>query len=312
MARPPAPSGEQHELKLGAQRATIVEVGGGVRAYSHGDRDVLEPYPREAICDGGHGTPLLPWPNRLADGRYEFDGGSYQLPLSEPARHNASHGLMRWRPWSAREREPERVVMHARLHPMPGYPFTVDLTAAYELVDGGLTVTLGAENVGDHACPFGAGQHPYLATGSHAGEAARVDDCRLTLPAAARVLTDAQRSLPVGVESVAGTALDYRAGRVIGDAQIDSPFTDLARGGDGIARARLQCPDGVTVELWADAGFTHLELFTGDSLAPGRARHGLAVEPMSCPPNAFASGEGVVRLEPGARWSASWGVALVR
>jgi aldose 1-epimerase len=310
MTGPPAPSGRQHELVLGEQRATIVEVGGGVRAYSHGGRDVLEPYAREALCDGGHGAPLLPWPNRLADGRYEFDGSTHQLPLTEPSRHNAIHGLLRWRPWSAHEHEPERVVMRARLHPQPGYPFALDVSAAYELGDAGLTVTLGAENVGSRACPFGAGQHPYLAAGGGSAGAALVDDCDLTLPAATRLLTDAERGLPVGTEAVAGTELDYRRARPLGAARIDSPFTDLVRGDDGLAHARLRCPDGITLELWVDPGFTHLDVFTGDTLAPHRARHGLAVEPMSCPPNAFASGDGVIRLQPGERWSARWGARV--
>ena len=51
------------------------------------------------LCDGAHGAPLIPWPNRLADGRYSFDGADHQLALTEPERHNAIHGLMRWRPW---------------------------------------------------------------------------------------------------------------------------------------------------------------------------------------------------------------------
>ena len=308
----PAPSGTQHELALGEQRATIVEVGGGVRAYSDAGREVLESYPREAICDGGHGTPLFPWPNRLAGGRYEFDGRSYQLPLTEPARGNAIHGLMRWRPWTAHEHEPERVLMRAHLHPQPGYPFALALSAAYELSESGLTVTLGAENVGSRPCPFAAGQHPYLATGSAGDRPARVDDCRLTLPAASRLLIDPDSGLPVGTEPVAGTELDYRSARSLGEARIDTPFTALVRGEDGLARAQLERPDGAKLELWVDGSFTHLEVFTGDTLEPQRARRGLAVEPMSSPPNAFVSGDGLLRLAPGERWSASWGVRLLR
>lgn len=67
------PSGEQFEISYGEQRATIVEVGAGVREYVVGERPVLDPYPLQAMCDGGHGAPLIPWPNRIADGRYRFD-----------------------------------------------------------------------------------------------------------------------------------------------------------------------------------------------------------------------------------------------
>ena len=93
------PSGDQFEISFGAQRATIVEVGGGLREYGVGDRDVLEPYALGDMCDGAHGAPLIPWPNRLADGRYQFDGTDFQTALTEPDKHNAIHGFLRWRSW---------------------------------------------------------------------------------------------------------------------------------------------------------------------------------------------------------------------
>ncbi|MCA1656450.1 MAG: galactose mutarotase, partial [Actinobacteria bacterium] len=115
------PSGEQFEISFGEARATIVEVGGGIRAYEHGGRPVLDPYPLEAMCDGAHGAPLIPWPNRLADGRYSFDGEEQQVALTEPPKDNAIHGLLRWRPWQVLERSPARVKVGARLFPMEGW-----------------------------------------------------------------------------------------------------------------------------------------------------------------------------------------------
>jgi aldose 1-epimerase len=300
------PSGEQFELVHGEQRASVVEVGGGLRCYSVAGREVIESYPLEAICDGAHGAPLIPWPNRLADGRYEFDGQERQLALSEPERHNAIHGLLRWRSWRELERSPAAVTVGTRLHPLPGYPYSLDVRIAYELDQEGLTVTTTASNVGEQRCPYGCGQHPYLSPGE-----GRIDDCTLELPAAVRILTDDQRSLPSGREAVAGTAFDFRAPRAIGDLQLDSPFTDLARDSRGRVTVRLGCPDGRTVELWAGEGYELIELYTGDTLAPARRRRGLAVEPMSCPPNALASGEGLVVLEPGERHTSSWGVRLL-
>ena len=90
----PAPSGEQYEISHGDQHATVVEVGGGVRAYRVGDRDVLHPYDVDAICDGAHGAPLVPWPNRIRDGRYTFDGAEYRVTLTEPDKSNAIHGFL--------------------------------------------------------------------------------------------------------------------------------------------------------------------------------------------------------------------------
>jgi aldose 1-epimerase len=300
------PSGGQFEIRYGAQRATVVEVGGGVRQYRAGDRPVLDPYPENAMCDGARGTPLIPWPNRLADGAYRFDGTGYGVPLTEPDKHNAIHGFLRWRSWQALEHQGSRVVMGIRLHPLTGYPFPVDVRVAYELGDDGLTVGTTATNLGDQPCPYGAGQHPYLSAGG-----GRIDDCTLELGAATRIRTDNERQLPAGTAAVEGTAFDFRAGPRLGGQQLDTPFTDLARDEGGRAWARLTAPDGSRAELWAAEHYPVIELFTGDSLSPGRRRLGLGTEPMTCPPNAFQSGESLIRLLPGQPVTTSWGVRLV-
>jgi aldose 1-epimerase len=303
----PPPSGEQFEIAFERQRATIVEVGGGVRAYADGERDVLDPYPIDQICDGAHGAVLVPWPNRLDAGSYEFDGEHQTLALTEPEKRNAIHGLLRWQPWRALERDAERVVMAARVHPQPGYPFDLDVSVEYSLGDDGLVVVTSATNVGDRPCPYGAGQHPYLSPGD-----ARLDDCTLQLPAETLVLTDPERQLPSGSEPVAGGPLDFREPRQIGSSAIDSPFDELRRDSDGLATARLSAPDASCVELWVDEMYTLLEVYTGDTLAPHRRRRGLGVEPMTCPPNAFRSGERLIRLDPGQSVRATWGARLRR
>jgi aldose 1-epimerase len=270
-----------------------------------GGRTVLDPYPLEAICDGAHGAPLIPWPNRLGDGRYRFDGADHQLPLSEPERHNAIHGLMRWRPWRALEHDPDRVLVGARLLPLPGYPFTLDLRISYELTGAGLTVATTATNLGGSACPYGTGQHPYLSPGE-----GLIDDCVLEVHAATRILTDEERQLPCGRVPVEGGVHDFRTPRRLGDQRLDDPFTDLARDRVGIATVVLRLPDGARVELWADERYPFVQLYSGDTLAPERRRRGLGVEPMTCAPNAFQSGDGLVRLEPGASHTGRWGVRL--
>jgi aldose 1-epimerase len=298
-----APSGRQFEIARGEQRATVVEVGGGIREYAVTGRPVLEPYSREALCDGGHGAPLLPWPNRLADGRYSFAGADYQVELSEPARHNAIHGFMRWRPWSPTTHETERVVMAARLHPMPGYPFALDLSIAYELGEDGLTVTTTATNIGEASCPYGTGQHPYLSPGT-----GLVDACLLELPARTRILTDAERCLPIRGEPVAGTDCDFLDARPLGGMRLDTGFTDLVRDRSGRAVTRLTGADGRCVALWVDESYGFLQLYTGDGLGPSRRRTGLAVEPMTCASNAFQSGAGLITLAPGQSHTSRWGV----
>jgi aldose 1-epimerase len=299
------PSGEQFEIRFEEQRATVVEVGGGIREYFAGHRAVLNPYAREAASDGGHGAPLIPWPNRLADGQYSFDGVEHQLALTEPERHNAIHGLLRWRNWAAIERSADRIVMGIRLHPMTGWPFPLELSIAYSLGPDGLTVETRARNAGRTACPFGTGQHPYLSPGD-----GPLDECRLQAAGSTRILVDPDRQVPVGREPVAGTEFDFRAARTIGDARLDDPFIDLERDPDGRARARLTGADGRTVALWCDESYSVLQLYTGDTLAPERRRCGLAAEPMTCPPNALQTGDGIVRLEPGDTFVGRWGVGL--
>jgi aldose 1-epimerase len=298
------PSGEQFPIASGAQRAVIVEVGGGIRCYDVDGRPVLDPYPAEAMCDGGHGAPLIPWPNRLADGRYRFDGAEHQLPVTEVKLGNAIHGLLRWQPWRVVEREPDRVTMGARLHPQTGYPFALDVRIEYSLGEEGLVVRTSARNFGDRACPLGSGQHPYLSPG-----AGLVDDCVLELSAETRLVTD-ERQLPTGRQTVRGGRFDFAAGRAIGELEIDAAFTDLARDARGRATVRLTGADGATVSLWADDSYPVIQLFTGDTLAPERRRRGLAAEPMTCPANAFRTGDGLLRVEPGETVTSVWGVGL--
>jgi aldose 1-epimerase len=294
-----SPSGEQVELVLGDQRAVVTTVGAGLRMYSAGGRDVLDGYREDELCPSGRGQLLVPWPNRIEDGRYDFRGASYQLALDEPERRNAIHGLVRWAAWSVAERASERVVLQHTLYPTPGYPFALDLWVEYALADDGLGVQVEATNAGAEPCPYGAGQHPYLAV-----EADRVDGVELEVPAAA-VLESNERGLPVG-ESPVGGELDFREARPIGPTVLDHCFTGLARDADGRALVRL---GGTT--LWVDERWPYVMVFTGDPL-PDVARRSVAVEPMTCAPNAFNSGEGLVTLDPGESHSGSWGIVPER
>jgi aldose 1-epimerase len=297
-----APSGEQFELVAGDQRLVVVEVGAGLRSYTIGDRELLDGYAPDAMCASGRGQLLLPWPNRIEDGTYEFDGRTHRLPLTEPEAHNAIHGLVRWAAWTETERDAHRVVMRHRLHPQPGYPFTLELAVAYELAEHGLTVRTTATNVGAEAAPYGCGSHPYLRLGSDG-----VDPLVLRIPARTVAVSDA-RGLPQRSEDVEGTELDFREPRAIGATVLDNAFTDLDRDTDGLARARLEDPrSGDSLTVWVDESYAYLMVFSGDPL-PDVARRSLAVEPMTCPPNAFRSGVSLIRLAPGESATTAWGI----
>jgi aldose 1-epimerase len=191
--------------------------------------------------------------------------------------------------------------MNHVIHPQPGYPFTLALDVEYSLGHAGLSVRTTARNLGAEACPYGCGQHPYLTVGT-----ATVDTNELQAPGAEMLVSD-ERGLPTGSQPVEGTAFDFRAGRTIGVAKLDNAFTELERGGDGRARVVLRDPGGRTITLWMDESYRYLMLFTGDT-RPDVNRRSLAVEPMSCPPNAFRTGESVLRLEPGQSVTTAWGV----
>jgi aldose 1-epimerase len=227
------------------------------------------------------------------------------VALTEPEKNNAIHGFLRWRSWDAVREEPDRVTMSTRLHPLTGYPFLLDVEVDYRLDDAGLTVTTTATNRGDRSCPYGTGQHPYLSPGSGV-----IDDAVLSFTAGSRIVTDQIRQLPTGVEPVTGGRFDFSDPRRLGDLRIDFAFTDLVRDESGLAWVRLAGSDGRHVELWVDGTYPIVELYTGDTLSPDRRRLGLGAEPMTCPPNAFQSGQGVRRLGPGEAVTTRWGVRL--
>jgi aldose 1-epimerase len=247
---------------------------------------------------------LVPWPNRLQDGAYEFAGRWHHLPRNETGTENAIHGLVRWAGWSVGVHETDRVVMEHALHPQPGYPFSLALSIEYALSGAGLRVTSSATNIGRDACPHGSGAHPYLTVGTDS-----VDTVVLRAPGRTMLRTD-DRGIPVGAEPVEGTEYDFREPRPIGATKLDNAYTDLERDADGLARVELRHPDGgPTVSLWLDESYRYLELFTGDS-QPSVNRRSLAVEPMTCPPNAFRTGEGVIVLEPGESTTSTWGIEV--
>jgi aldose 1-epimerase len=273
------PSGKQFEIEFGDQRVVVVEVGRGLRTYSVDGRDVIDGYRVDDMATGGRGQMLIPWPNRLQDGSYEFQGRRHQLPLTEPEHSNAIHGLVRWGAWQAREREPHRVALRYVIHPQPGYPFTLQLEVEYELSVGGLSVRTTATNIGFAACPYGSGVHPYLRLGTET-----VDDMLLQVPARTALRSD-DRGIPVDAVAVDGTELDFRSARPIGEIKLDHGYTDLDRDDAGVARVVAESPDGSSRTLWVDGSYPYVMVFTGD--IPSVERRALAIEPMTCPPNAF-------------------------
>lgn len=298
----PPPSGEQHEIRFDDQVAVVTEVGATLRSYTVGEAEVVDGFRIDEPSSAGRGQVLAPWPNRLDGGRYAFEGLEGRAPIDEPELGNAIHGLVRWLPWSMASMTEDAVSLACVLHAQPAYPWRFELGIDYRLGVDGLRVGIRATNGSDRVAPFGLGFHPYVTVG------VPVDEVRLTMPAARRLVTD-ERALPVGEEDVAGSEFDFRPGRAIGATRLDTCYSGLRRDDDGRVRARVESEERA-VEVWADEGFGYLQAYTGDTLEPAsRRRQAIALEPMTCPPNALASGVDVIRLEPGASWSGTWGIA---
>ena len=211
------------------------------------------------------------------------------------------HGLVAWQPWSALAHTPREASVGATLEPHPGYPFRLAVVVDYALSADRLAVTVRVRNAGSAAAPFGAGMHPYLHVG--ANEDGGIGGAELTVPA--RTVLETDGGLPTGARH----RFHGDVGR-IGSRAFDTPLTDLERGDDGWARLRLRGPLG-TLELAADESWPWLQLYTGDGLPEGRRRRSLAVEPMTCPPNALADGADLVVLEPGEDWAGTWTLSWV-
>jgi aldose 1-epimerase len=300
-----SPTGQQWRIGHGRQEVVVCEVGATLRSYMVGPNPVLDGFGSDEWSHGGRGQVLAPWPNRLADGRYEFNDVRAQAALDEPERRKAIHGLVRWMPWTLQTRHQNQLSLRLQLHPSPGYPFSLLLELEYHVGRDGLTVTSTARSTEEKAIPFGLGFHPYLTAGPET-----VDGAILLLPAHDTLDVD-DRSLPTGgLTPVKGTERDFTTARFVGPTALDTAFTNLDRDADGRAWASLDVPGGATgASLWVDQKFPYLMVYTGDTLSEvSRRRRAVAIEPMTCPPNALRTGKDVVVLQPDQDWSATWGI----
>ena len=296
-------SGTQWTVESEGHRAVVVEVGGVLRSYAAGDREILDGFGTDEIAPACAGQVLAPWPNRIRDGHYTFGGKTYQLALTEPARHNAIHGLANWSRWRLAEQSAGSVTLEYDLPAQEGYPWSLLLRTRWRVGADGLRCDQEVTNTGDEDAPWGYSVHPYVQLTGVA-----VDDILLRVPGRTRVLADA-RLLPIGAVKVAGTEYDFTAPRRIGDAVLDTTFGDLDTDPDGGSAVTIAAPEGsAQVEVWGDRNFKWWQVFTGDTLHGERFRRSVAIEPMTCPPDAFRSGRDLIVLAPGQSWSAAWGI----
>jgi aldose 1-epimerase len=313
MAVTPA-SGTQHALRAGDYEAVIASVGATLRSLTYRGRDLVVPFEADEVRPAHRGATLAPWPNRIVDGKYSFGGRDFQLGLTEPARGHALHGLATWLDFEAVDKGSDHVTLAAVIQPQTAYPWRIVVTARFELGPDGLTQSVSARNDSAEAAPWGTAPHPYLVAGE-----GRVDDWTLELPAAQVLEVTPDRLIPTELTSVEANdpeRFDFRIARAIGAVEIDHAYSGLIRGSDGIATVRLTDTEGAGVEMSWDASCPWVQVHTADKPDPATSRLGLAVEPMTCAPDAFNAGSydydaGLLVVEPEASVTASWRIAAI-
>jgi aldose 1-epimerase len=295
--------GAQYELKLNAAgrsvRAVITEVAAAIRHLSVDGVEITAGYDDDTTPPFGCGIVLVPWPNRVRDGRWTHHGRTLQLDISEPELGNALHGLLRNTPYQLVERTNDAICLRAQVFPQNGYPFGLDTHVRYTLVADGIHVTHTVRNVGSSCAPVAIGAHPFLSIGD-----VPTETLTLTVLADHHIDVD-DRLNPVGTAPVDGTDWDLREGRTVATLDLDDAWSGLTQT-EGRSVHSLSTDDGRTVSLWADEQFDYVQVFiTREFPRWGTA---VAVEPMTAPANAFNSGEGLRWIEPGDSWSVSWGI----
>jgi aldose 1-epimerase len=303
------PSGAQYEIKDSGYSAVVTEIGASLRRLRWGDRDLIVPFARDEVRPHYRGAILAPWPNRVVDGRYTFAGVEYQLPVTEPQRGHALHGLALWLGATIVEHLPSSVTLAMVIEPQDGYPFRVRVIVSYALGAIGLRVNVTATNLTDREAPFATAAHPYLVA-----PVGPLDEWTLSLPAARVLTVTPDRLIPVGlapVEHVDGGAFDFRVPREIGATRIDHAFTDLSRDANGTTVVALTGRDARGVTLSWDHDSPWVQICTADLSTPFHSRLGLAVEPMSGPPDAFNSGAVTLVLGVGQSRSYEWRIAAI-
>jgi Galactose mutarotase and related enzymes len=306
-----SPTGAQYELThegtFGTLRAVVTQVAAGLRAFTLGGADLTEPFGEEAVPPSGDGITLVPWPNRVRDGRWilrSVDGAetAQQLALTEPAKGNAIHGLLRYAPYELVSRDARTVTQRATVYPQPGYPFLLDVTVRHRLTDAGLDVTTTVVNAGGRAAPVAVGAHPYLRVGE-----VPTETLVLRVVADTHLVSD-ERGNVIGSHPVDGTEYDLRAGRTVAEVEIDDGWAD-AQPVDGVVQHSLTAPDGRAVVVWGDADMRYVQAFTHRSFGTLPAGSvAVAIEPMTAPANALNTGDGLRWLAPGEEWSVRWGI----
>jgi len=294
-------------LSFGNQRAVVSPWGASLRRYflvEAGNReiDIVWGYSGGGHKKGGQGDVLIPFPGRVAEGRYLFDGETFQLERNDKEGPNAIHGFVRTLPWQVSRAEADCVSFDIRLeaeqYAPKGYPFALAVQVTYELGGGGLSCSFDVRNVGTRPAPVGVGFHPYFTVGTPS-----IDEAEARIPGAG-FLEFNDKLVPTGaILPTAGTEWDYRDFRGVGEKRFNHCYVQLARDAEGMATASLRhAASSRVVDVIMDRSFSAIVVYTGDAI-PAAPRRAFAIEPMTCASDAFNHPDwGLKRLASGERF----------
>jgi aldose 1-epimerase len=300
-------AGQLFEIKSGERQAIVTEQGATLHRVTWAGTELLKFASDDGhAVHGGYGQMLAPWPGRVRNAVYDFDGEHFELAINDRKAGAAIHGWVRWFTWQLQEQAADRVTLGCRVLALPGYPFPLEFEQTYAWQTYGLEIVTTVTNIGARTAPFGWGVHPYFMAGPP-----RIDDCLLQIDAGKYFGSNDDLSPVLPALPVDGTEFDFRKPRAIGRAHLDVTLTDLARDDEGKVVANLRAPDGgVSVTCKYDEPINYVQLYTGDTLGEHQ-REGVAIEPYTCAPDAFNNGLGLIRLAPAAsvrvRWTISAG-----
>ncbi len=286
------------EIKYGDYKALIRTKGAGLSSLTYGNRDLVDPF-QSSDPRFFRGDVLAPWPNRIGDGKYDVQGKSFTAPINEVDRRTALHGLVFGLDWEIKKLSEYSVELEVVLAASDAYPTSLHFNASYTLGLDGLEISITAHNIGSALAPYGVSIHPYLI----ANPDSKVNEWELTLHCDEVLEVDKLRLLPIALKACGELDFDFRDGTVIGDRFIDHAFK-VALNKPRAISVTAQDQSGVLMTF--DDTSCWIQIHTADRDGGENARTCLAVEPMTCPPDAFRSGENIIWLQPGKTTTSSW------
>ncbi len=302
------------ELKRGNQRLVINQVGGGLISYQvekDGEtKDMIVSYescPEEKV--GMMGDVLFPFPGRVKNSEYSFEGKEYKISGTKEIDGNALHGFVTDKEWKVVEKNDDSIKLSYEIkkeeYEKNGYPFSLKIQVKYSLSDNGLKVETEITNTGESKAPFGLGFHPYFTAGTD-----KADNISLKIDAKKLVEFD-DNLFPTGkMVGLDGQELDYNQEKKIGEKTIDNCFTGLVYT-NNISKTEISSKLA-KLNIWQDKNFNYLQMYSADTIGDKFMRAGFAIEPQTCTGYALNKPEmGLKTIEPGESFKAVWGVDIV-